>query len=1064
MKTLGLMLASALLFASCKPGDRPAVPEVPGHAETAKKEAPLPETISFNEHIQPILSENCYHCHGPDSGTREPKSEPLRLDLSEKAFAARKDAPPVIAKGNPAESVLVKLIRSTDPDEVMPPPASHKTLSPRDIALIERWIEQGAEYQAHWSFIPPTKPAVPAGENPIDHFVRERLAAEYLKPNPPEEAHRYFRRLHLDLTGLPPSPEATEKFLRSTDPGAEIDALLASPAAAEHQARIWLDAARYADTHGIHIDNYRAIWPYRDWVVDAFAKNMRWDQFTIEQIAGDLLPNPSLEQKIATGFNRCLATTGEGGAIAEEYEAIYAKDRVETISAVWLGLTTGCAACHDHKFDPIGTADFYSMAAFFRNTTMAAMDGNNAEHPPNIFAPLPPDRPRWTSLNSEIEKVKASLADRKTKADPDFQAWLATATIGSENIIDPSLALHIPFNSGESVVHGTAEGKPVQWTLPAEHRDGPLGPAILASSVSADLGDFGAVARDQKVSFGVHLYVEGKPNGAVIARMDPQAQHRGWDLWLEDGRIGTHFIDRWQEAANKIVAPTALEPGKWHHVMVTFDGAQASHRTLTLYVDGEAVKKGPEPNTLGQDISTATPLRIGSRKGDANRLKGTVAIQDFRFYRRLLAPAEIAMLSQQTQLQHFLSIPVEQRTKEQTAALFDHYLKTADAPTIALLKQLSPLTTEQDGIKQRGSVTLVMDEKKNSPPATHILERGVYSSKGKLVQANIPVSLPAIPKAGPYNRLDLAQWLVDRKNPLTARVTVNRAWQQFFGTGIVESAGDFGIMGARPSHPKLLDWLAVEFMDSGWDYQHMLKLIVTSDTYRQSATISREKLEKDPYNKLLARGPRQRLDAEVLRDLALSASDLLSKKAGGPPAKPYQPEGIWEAVAMPQSNTRSYKEDSGENLYRRSIYTFWKRTAPPPSMEILNAPPREVTCVRRDQTNTPLQALVLLNDPQFVESCKQLAAHALRSSAETNARLDFITNRLLNRPLDPEERNIISGSLKEISSSFTGNPESATSLLATGATPADKTLPPAELAAWTLVTSQILNLDETLTR
>lgn len=1039
------------------------MPDAPHRAEV-RKEEPLPEKVSFNDHIQPILSENCYHCHGPDSGTREPKSEPLRLDLADQAFAARDGGAPVIIKGDPAASMLMKLIRTTDEKEIMPPPASHKKLSARDISLLERWIGQGAEYQAHWAFIPPVRPEVPAAENPIDHFIRSRMATEGLAPNPPEEARRFFRRLHLDVTGLPPSPEETERYLTAADPQPVIDTLLASPAAAEHQSRLWLDAARYADTHGIHIDNYRAIWPYRDWVVDAFAKNMKWDRFTIEQIAGDLLPTPTLEQKIATGFSRCLATTGEGGAISEEYEAIYAKDRVETVSAIWLGLTTGCAACHDHKFDPVSTADFYSMAAFFRNNTMSAMDGNNAEHPPNIFAPLPADRERWTSLAGDIRQIEGEIAGRKPQAKADFGAWLANAKIGSGDVMDPSLALHLPLNTGESISRGTVAGKPTEWTIPGEHRDGPLGPALLASSATTDLGDLGAISRSEKVSLGAHLYIEGTPSGAIIARMDTANDYRGWDLWLENGKIGTHFIDRWPDAANKIVAPEPLEPGKWHHVMVTFDGSQASHRTLTLFVNGKPVKKGPEPNTLGQDITGNTSLRIGSRKNGANRLGGTVAIQDFRLYRRVLPVEEIAALSQQNQLQALLSIPAEQRTKAQTDALFDYYLKNHDAPTLALLKKLAPLTAEQTTLRQRGSVTLIMEEKKNSPATAHILERGVYSSKGALVPANIPVSLPAIPKEGPHDRLDLAEWLVDRGNPLTARVTVNRAWQQFFGTGIVESAGDFGIMGARPTHPKLLDWLAVEFMDSGWDYRHVLKLIVTSATYRQSAVISPEKLEKDPYNKLLARGPRQRMDAEVLRDMALSASGLLSAKTGGPPAKPYQPEGIWEAVAMPQSNTRSYQEDSGEGLYRRSVYTFWKRTAPPASMEILNAPSREVTCVRRDQTNTPLQALVLLNDPQFVEASRQLATHAMKASADPAARLDFITARLLNRTLDAEERDIITGTLTDISATFAKDPNAAAELLKAGGTPADATLPPAELAAWTILTSQILNLDEAVTR
>lgn len=1066
MKTLGLMVPLVLLLASCKPKEPPqSTAARSADAVAAPITDVLPEKVTFNEHIQPILSEYCYHCHGPDSGTREPKSEPLRLDIADKAFAARDGGSAVILKGNAADSILMKLIRSKDEKEVMPPPASHKKLTERDISLIERWIEQGAEYEAHWAFIPPQRFSTGPTENSIDQFVRERLKKEGLAPNPPEDPRRLYRRMHFDITGLPPSPEETERYLTSADQPAEIDRLLASPAASEHQARLWLDAARYADTHGIHIDNYRAIWPYRDWVVGAFAQNMPWDQFTIEQIAGDLLPSPSMEQLIATGFNRCLATTGEGGAIPDEYEAIYAKDRVETVSTVWLGLTTGCAACHDHKFDPISTADFYSMAAFFRNNTMRPMDGNNAEHPPNLFIPLLPDRPRWSALEGEIRGLEAELSKRKASAKPDFDSWLSKATIGGGEVIDPSLDIHLPLNSSEVLSNGIAGGKPTQWNIEGEHRDGPMGPALVASSSLLDLGDAGDISRDQKISFGLHIYIEGAPNGAVIARMDPANKHRGWDLWLEGGRIGGHFIDHWPDAANKLMAPTPLEPGKWHHVMMTFDGSQASHRAMTLYVDRQPVRKGPEPNSLGAALNSATSLRIGSRANGIDRLNGgSVAIQDFRFYRRVLSAREISALSQQNKLQQFLSVPPEQRTKEQTTALYDYYLNHHDEPTLELQKKLSTLTEERDDIRQRGSVTLIMEEKKDSPATTHILERGVYSSKGTVVAANVPASLPPIPSSGPYNRLDLAKWLVDRGNPLTARVTVNRAWQQFFGTGLVESSGDFGIMGARPTHPQLLDWLAVEFMDSGWDYRHLLKLILTSETYRQSATLSPEKLEKDPYNKLLARGPRQRLDAEVLRDLALSASGLLSPKSGGPPVKPYQPEGVWEAVAMKESNTRNYKEDSGESLYRRSLYTFWKRTAPPAAMEILNAPSREVSCIRRDQTNTPLQALVLLNDPQFVEASKQLAAHALKSATEPDARLDFITARLLNRPLDGEERKILRHSLEQALSSFTGDTKAATDLLNTGASPTDATLPAAELAAWTIIASQILNLDETVTR
>ena len=1034
----------------------------------------LPDQVSFNEHIQPILSEYCYHCHGPDSKTREPKDSPLRLDRVEDAFALRDDGRPVIIKGNPRESKLIGLVRSADPDMIMPPPKSHKILKRGEIALLERWIEQGAEYEAHWSFAPVRKPELPvAGEgwaaNPIDHFIAEKLAASNLKPNPPEDTRRFYRRLHLDLTGLPPAPGKIDAFEKSAaaNPQAAVgqaaDELLATSASAEHFARHWLDAARYADTHGIHIDNYRAIWPYRDWVIRAFQANMSWDQFTTEQIAGDMLPNRSLDQLVATGFGRCLATTGEGGAIGEEYDAIYAKDRVDTMSAIWLGLTTGCASCHDHKFDPISTKEFYSLTAFFRNTPMSSLDGNNAEHPPNVFVPLTEDRGRWESLAGEIGGMEKQIAGRAKAAHPDFDAWLANATIAPAREIDSTLALHLPLTEAEGPIRGMVDGQPREWPASVSRIDAPLGKAPVISDAPVDLGDLASFSRKDRVTYGGFIRVEGEPSGAVIARMNPAESYRGWDLYLEGGRPASHVIDSWDKSANKIVAPDPLKPGEWHHVMVTFDGTISGHQASAIYVDGQRAKAGTDPNTVGGTIETAVPLRLGSRHNNDSKLTGKVALQDFRFYRRLLAPGEIGALAQSSLLLQIVTIPAGQRTKEQIESLFKYYIANIDVPARDLRTRLDGLKTEQGTLRARGSVSLVMEEKKDEPFA-HVLTRGVYSSKADKVTPATPAVLPPMPADAPRNRLGLARWLTDPANPLPARVTMNRTWYYFFGTGIVETNDDFGIMGARPSHPKLLDWLAAEFVDSKWNYRHMIKLMVTSAAYRQSGVVSPEKLEKDPANRLLARGPRYRLDAEQVRDLALCSSGLLSTKLGGPSVKPYQPEGIWEAVAMPQSNTKNYTQDSGESLYRRSLYTMWKRTAAPPSMEILNAPARESFCVRRDRTNTPLQALVLLNDPQFVEASRELAANAMKASAEFNARLDFITLRLDGRKFDDAEKGIVRKSFDASLAGFRGNKDDAMKLVSTGAKPPPKDADVSELAAWTLVSSQILNLDETITR
>jgi hypothetical protein len=1036
---------------------------------------PLPETVSFNEHIQPVLSEYCYHCHGPDSGTREPKDAPLRLDRMEDAFALRDDGRPVIIKGKPLESLLMKHIMSADPDMIMPPPKSHKTMGPAEIALIGRWIEQGAGYEPHWAFAPIRKPALPAaGEswaaNPVDRFIAEKHDAAGLKPNPPEDPRRFHRRLTFDLTGLPPLPEETDAFVKAHESGAQaaIEAeaarLLATTVSAEHFARHWLDAARYADTHGIHIDNYRAIWPYRDWVVRAFEANMPWDQFTTEQIAGDMLPDRTLDQLVATGFSRCLATTGEGGAIGEEYDAIYATDRVETVSAIWLGLTTGCAACHDHKFDPVSTKEFYSLTAFFRNTPMSSLDGNNAEHPPNVFVPLREDRDLWASLATEISGVEKQLADRKKIASPAFEAWLTNAAIGPSREIDSTLALHLPLTEQDGPLRGFVDGKAREWPAELSRIKAPIGNAPIISDKPIDLGDLGSFSRGDQVTFGGFIRIEGKPTGAVIARMNPDESLRGWDLYLQEGRPATHIIDSWDKSANRIVAPKPLKRGEWQHVMVTFDGTISGHQASAIYLDGKRVSAGADPNTVGGTIETAVPLRLGARhRDDAKLTGGKVALQDFRFYRRLLPTAEISSLAETALLQHIVSLPVAQRTKEQTEALFQYFLANRDEPTREIQTRLDGLKKKQADVRSRGSVSLVMEEKKDEPFA-HVLTRGAYADKGEKVTPTTPAVLPPMAENAPKNRLGLARWLNDPANPLPARVTMNRTWYYFFGTGIVATNADFGIMGARPSHPKLLDWLAAEFIDSKWNYRHMITQIVTSATYRQSGVVPPEKLEKDFANRLLARGPRTRLDAEPIRDLALAAAGLLSSKIGGPPVKPYQPEGIWEAVAMPQSNTKNYKQDSGEALYRRSLYTMWKRTAAPPSMEILNAPSREKSCVQRDFTNTPLQALVLLNDPQFVEASRELAAHALKASSDFEARLDFMTLRLIARKFESAEKEIVRKSLDTALAEFRAKPDAAAKLISTGAKAPPQGADAPEHAAWTLAASQILNLDETITR
>jgi hypothetical protein len=1045
-------------------------------------------TLSYNQHIQPILAENCFACHGPDSAARKAK---LRLDRAEFATARRGDGDiePAIVPGDPGASPLIERIRSTDDDERMPPPESHKTLEPSEIEVLHRWIAEGAKYEEHWSLIPPVRPAVPDvplarrwARNPIDQFVAEQLAAAKLKPGREEERARLLRRVTFDLTGLPPTPPEIAAFLadRSRDAYERaVDRLLASDASAEQFTRHWLDAVRYADTHGIHIDNYRSIWPYRDWVLNAYRRNLPFDQFTIEQIAGDLLPEATLDQNVASGFNRCLPTTSEGGAIPAEYEAIYAKDRVETVSAIWLGLTTGCASCHDHKFDPITQRDFYSLAAFFRNNTMPAMDGNVSDTPPSLFVPAVEDRERWTTLQAQIAQVTAEQESRakSTEFETDFARWLDATKAFVPSRHDRHLALHLPLSDGKPVssaspgAGGQAGTSPESSAAPDRTSiPGPYGPAPRINELDAVIGPPVAFLREGAESFGFLLRIDDVVSGTLLSCKSDEPKSAGWELLLEDGKIGVHVTDG---AGGRVeargVARAALTLGEWHHVLLVFDAASMRSRNIDVYVDGKAVANSGMSAHMPSDIVPSAPLRLGSREDAFGRATATlrggdVWVQDLRHYRRGFLLAEAKELADVVAAHEALKVAPAMRTDALTKLLRAAFLVTADEPSLALAERLERLRREEDVLRRRGGVTLVMEEKKDSEPFAHILNRGEYSQPGEKVPAATPAVLPPMPAGAPRNRLGLARWLVAPENPLTARVTVNRTWQQLFGNGLVETAGDFGVTGGRPSHPALLDWLAVEFRESGWNYRQLVRLIVTSATYRQSAAASPRLLEQDPANRLLARGPRHRLDAEELRDQVLAASGLLVAKLGGRPVRPYQPEGIWEEIAMKESTTRFYRQDAGESLYRRSLYTFWKRIAPNPAMDILNAPSREVTCVRRDRTNTPLQALVTLNEPVFVEASRQLAERAMREGTSFNARLETISRRLTGRTFSWTERRVVRRTFDRALALYRRDLTAAKTLLGVGASPVDPNLPAAELAAWTIVASQVMNLDESLTR
>lgn len=1032
-----------------------------------------PEHIEYNRDIRPILSENCFVCHGADSASRKAK---LRLDSFAAATAKREDGSPAIIPGQPDESEAIR--RIFDPgDDLMPPEKSHKTLTKAQKNLLKRWVAQGAEYQPHWAFIAPIRPALPKVKNskwvrnPIDQFILARLEHEKLKPAPEADRRTLVRRVSLDLTGLPPTPETVEGFVADTAPDAYeklVDRLLAAPQWGEHRARYWLDAARYADTHGIHFDNYREMWTYRDWVINAFNQNMRFDEFTIENLAGDLLPKATLQQKIGSGFNRCNITTSEGGAIDEEYLVLYARDRTETTSQVWLGLTAGCAVCHDHKYDPLSQKEFYQLSAFFNNTTQKAMDGNAKDTPPTVVVARPDEQARWDELQPAIAAGKKRVEERRKAARTDFDTWLVNPEMVALDALQPAnrsaFYAALSEGGGESIaveIEGQTRAIPIDtntaWIAGAVAEKAWSVPMNGAPEF-ADAGDF---ERTNQFSYAVWVRPVEDKNGSVFARMKDGDGHRGWDLWLENRKPALHLIHKWPDNALKVIAKKELPKDKWSHVCITYDGSSKA-KGIKIFVNGEAQATETNKDSLSGSTHTDAPLTLGQRTG-GSRLD-RVGIQELNIFSTALSNDEVKALATVPRLKWLAAKPADSRPKDETEEAFSLWLNLLDQPFQELTATHARLKDEAEAIRLRGTVAHVMNERE-SPAEAYLLFRGEYDQRRDKLAPATPAVFPPLSADLPRNRLGFARWLMLPEHPLTARVTVNRMWQELFGSGIVSTAGDFGIAGDMPSHPELLDWLAVEFRESGWNVKQFYRLLVTSATYRQSAATTSAKLAKDPQNRLLAHGPRFRMDAEMMRDCALASSGLLVSKIGGPSVKPYQPDGVWEAVAMPESNTRFYQHDAGENLYRRSLYTFWKRAAPPASMDILNAPSRETCTMRRERTDTPLQALVTLNDPQFVEAARNLAEHTLKDGgAQEKQRLDYMAERLIARPLKAKELKIVEAGLKDLLAHYQAKPEQAEALLKVGESKADTALDQPTLAAYTMVANQLMNLDEVLNK
>jgi hypothetical protein len=1175
------------------PDVEPASPSADTPTDTPTGAA-APEAIQYSRDVRPLLSNTCYTCHGPDSAQR---STELRLDNQETVFAELDSGARAVVPGNRQASELYQRISNEDADLRMPPADSGKQLTSEQIELIGRWIDQGASWQGHWSFENPSRPAIPEVShanwvrNPIDAFIAARLESQGLSPSPEADKATLLRRVTYDLTGLPPTLEELDAFLADNSPQAYenvVTRLLDSPRYGEHMGRFWLDAARYGDTHGLHLDNFRSIWPYRDWVFRAFNDNMPFDQFTIEQMAGDLLTEPTLEQRIATGFHRCNVTTSEGGSIDEEYRVRYAIDRVETTSTVWLGLTMGCAVCHEHKFDPFTQKEFYQLFSFYNNVTEKAMDGNRQDPPPVVKAPSPEQAEQLAALTQEIQTVEAQLATPSTEILEAQASWeadwtdrlrdqwhvldpIAFTSTGGATLrkLDDASVLAEGENPAKDTYEVTArtdlEGI-VAVRLEALTHESLIdnGPGRAANS-NLVLSEFEAEAvsvADPSVKQTIRFVfaqadfsqTEGEyfVSKAIDGKVDPT---NGWAvagnerhenrtaIFVADAPVGfeggtelrfrlrhesqftQHAIGRFRLSVSQDGSMAPATTGPWH-VVGPFPGASGSEAFQTdygpeqgvdlaaAYQDGKlpwkldekltdgrphALRGGTAATYLTRTLNTPSPRKVTLSLGSDDALKvwlnGNLVLE--RDVQRALKSGEDKVevsleagenrllvkvvnyggayafqfdpLQQESAGEGLTLGPIfarqpDQRSDQQRQQLRDYYLEHYDPQWKALKEQVAALNKSREQLDAQIPTTLVMQDVEQ-PRETFVLLRGEYDKPLDKVTADVPEILPSLPEGIPPNRLALARWLVADDHPLTARVTVNRYWQQYFGTGIVKTPEDFGSQGEWPSHPALLDWLATEFRESGWDVKHMQRLIVTSAAYRQDSRITPRLLKLDPENRLLGRGPRFRLDAEMLRDTALSVSGLLVNQLGGSSVKPYQPQGLWRAVGYTSSNTAQFKRDDGENLYRRSVYTFWKRTSPPPSMSTLDAPSRESCTVRRARTNTPLQALLMMNDVQYIEAARALAQRIMHEGGENpQQRLAMGFRLVTSRTPSSDELDVLLDIYRQHLADYQSDPEAASKLIHLGESSRDASLNAEELAAWTMVANLLLNLDEAVTK
>ena len=1032
--------------------------------------------VDFARDIRPILANHCWSCHGPDEPARKAG---LRLDLAAPATAKLDSGNKAIDLDRLADSELLARIAATDAAEVMPPPAFKKPLTPHQIELIQRWVAQGAKFAQHWAFTPPVRTTPPTVKDTawpreaIDHFVLRRLEAIGQGPNPPASRETLLRRVTLDLTGVPPSVRELTDFLNDPAPDAYervVDRLLTSPGHAERMTLQWLDAARYADTNGYNNDEERSMWPWRDWVIRAFSSNMPYDQFLTEQLAGDLLPNPTQAQRLATGFNRNHVLTTEGGIIEEEYRVEYVADRVHTTSTVFLGLSFQCARCHDHKFDPITQRDYYRLFAFFNNVSDKIVGYNQgATSEPFISVPTADQQAEGELLKSTRQSLEQQLAAHIAGIQPAVEKWEQSLTADQKRVT-------IPAGQVLAITLDETAGDLAKFTLPNAAEPAPFGriigkaqwkPGKLAGALEfdgkthVDCGQVAILEKDDRFSFGAWIHPTSGTASTVVSKMDDVQGNRGYDLIIEGGQPAVHLIHHWPDNGLKIIAKQAMSLNAWHHVLVTWDGTGKA-TGLRIYVDGEPQPVDVTADALQDSIKTDQPLRIGQRSTSA-AFQGL--IDDVRFFTGTLTAEDVKRLSggqSLATLAEVFATPIPQRTPQQVEQLRNYYLDVIDAENRRWKTELASLAEREKKLELTTVRMMVMAELPQ-PREAFLLGRGQYDQRGEKVTAGVPTFMGTFPTDAPQNRLGLARWLTAPDHPLTARVAVNRLWAGLFGTGLVETAEDFGTQGSFPSHPELLDYLATELINSGWNTRAVLKEIVMSATYRQTSSATAGQMELDPHNRLLGRGSRYRFSAETIRDSALSVSGLLRDRLGGPSVKPYQPAGLWEDVSV--ERRYKYVPDQDDGRYRRSMYTFWKRTCPPPSMMTFDAPDRETCLIRRARTNTPLQALVLLNDPTYVEAARHLATRVLQAGGPSpEERLNLACRMSLSRSPTAGERQLLLELLQDATQRFKQNPAAADQLLGVGSASQHKNLPAGELAAWTTLCSLILNLDEALSR